>query len=838
MSFLEIYRNLEDIAVLNEEETRKHFEFFNEKYKYFLPEDGEVYSQFAEVAKVFYVHEDQFQYRRYDIKTPYNMFKKAYKFMIFFGDSDIETSLARYDEFKLTHQQDGESSPASVNKALNMSFRLLYCNDFAMPIFNLEAWKEKLLEFGPEVITGIMDLPAIEKHLGKVPETLAEFKESQPYAIYKRSNENPNLAKLAFEYKMFEREFNSILNNIAKDSLVEHPELPDIVIDLGARVPEYFIPSHNPMDEKLSLKPRHKDSYNSFEEIDSDFYNGWYLVKLPKTDPRYILKSADMDNSVITTAVNPRPNGIYVVIKSAAEKLFDPHNIDWDNLESDGHNIQAFYYLNQGSNNQFFLASDFMTIKSNSAFITRILGDHLSQILPSMEAIYSQYFSDGEMSTIRHIDYVPDELYLLRKQLFSTMLKKEYSFAPARKLVSTISQGKKILDLGEEYVRSLRDHDKYLSGFVIDHCEDTEEIKLLHREMAELEDLDHQKFELIFKLASKSFVTSNIGYRDIVVLPTDIIEFLNEQNFIKYNIKVEDLINGALNMEAVKKNFIKICMNPFAEEPSIAEFLENISEEALDILLKCDDLTKAFRYINPMDILDLEPAILEQIFSDRASTLYTYGVKWQDLIASNDINFIKQNILMSYLRLAMDGVGFPEEEILELSSAISKFTEDQLEFFDENECYLYQMVKFVSNHEDADIHTLKRKVLEEIYGGFQIVEEGFLSHITDEMVEALDMDEATHFVNFGYASLETLINLPPALIPHATHYSMINIYNRMNTNIEELFLSQDPGEAIELLKAEHDLRYDANGRERELPLEEVPQPLEADLGLAGDDAIA
>lgn len=341
-----------------------------------------------------------------------------------------------------------------------------------------------------------------------------------------------------------------------------------------------------------------------------------------------------------------------------------------------------------------------------------------------------------------------------------------------------------------------------MAKFVLDECSSKEEIIALHSEISAMEEAEPEKFQQIFDLALQVLVTSNIGYRAIAALPLDILEFLNSHNFVRYNIKLEDLVAGADVVLDVKRNFVKTCLKPFTQDIAVLSKVDSAKEEELDILLGCENLPQAFRHIELEDIISLDLPILEKLVSELAFMLYAHGVKWQDLVGSGDVVKMKQNILMASVRLAMQEEGHPGEVILEISKAISQFTEIQLDFIDECDCDLIEMVKFAVSHPGADRAAFERRALEVEYGSHQIVEEGLLKDISDEKLGALKSHGADYFVKAGYVSLEVLMQLPPELIPMAVHYNMINTYNFMETDVAALFLSPDPGVALDALKAE------------------------------------
>lgn len=803
MLFLDIYKKLEDQPFDFELEARGLFKYFNEKYKYFSPDDEIIYGQFFNVARVFFSDSDEEQYRFYSEKTPYNIFKYAYKFMIFFSDKDIESSLSRYDKFQSSINLSEVGPQYSIYEILTLRCRIPICMDYTKPNFDLKGWKEKLLEFGPEVLLNTKFLPKIELCLGRLPENKEEFSDILPSVKYQRAVENPQLAKLSYIHKLDEQNYNFVLDYSKKISLVDHPQLPNIVIDLGSMVPEYFEPTMTFANSgKLSLKARLGHNFRNGEEIEKDFYDRSYLVMLPRSNPRYFVKILDEDFTTIPSAVYPRPHGIYSVVKFASDKVFDPENIDWDNLENDGHKILGYFCLNQGYGNEFHMSVE-TYIPNFGAFISRILGDHFSRIFPSMEVIYNQCLSKGEKSYIDSISYVPDELYELRMQVESILPENMSIFLHEEILVSCKSQAKKILELGEEYIKSLKYINKLLTKFVLDECENISEIKELHTEILLLAESNPDKFELIFNIADKAYVTSNISYRAISIVPTEILEFLNSHNFLRYNIRLEDLLEGAVNLLDVKKKFIKICCEPFARDKIIFEKIDMASEEVLDVILECDNIPKLFRYINFDEVTDLDLPFLKLLFSEQTSNLYHQGINFKDLLASDDITKIKQNILMANVRPLMQQNNESEDEILEILSAISRFTIEQLNFLDDCDCYIIEMVKFIACNDDANTKMLKRKFFEKIYSKFQIVEDGLLKDISDEMAEALNEENACYFVNFGYTNLETLIKLPASLIREAVSFSMINIYNEMNSNIEELFSAPNPYDTLQKLKSDY-----------------------------------
>lgn len=823
MTFLETFTSLGGKEYITDPEAKKHFAYFNDKYKYFTRDDEGSYSQFFQIARVFFSDgaDDQHQFRK---KTPYEMCKKAYKLLVFFGGSKIEDTLRSFDLFHESHKGDIENSEIGHYRIFAPWKELPTCSDYAKPSFNIEAWKAKLVAIGPEIINEAAYLARIEKHLGRIPEVREEFDSALSSVMYQRSGENPEMARFALEYKLKEEEFNFALNNHRKISLVPHQELPDMVIDLSARVPDYFDTNDG---SNIKLKPREGDDPTSWghEDVVST-YNRKYIVQLPTSDYRYSLICSEFFKA-ITSYVEPKTHGIYVVVEASADKAFDPSNIDWENLDKDNHKILLFCFMRQGPSGEIYLTQSEMSPMIADEFIYRVLGAELAKIFPGMEVlIHQQYcrsdFNEDETPRIR-VAYDNDKLHALAK-MHKTVSDVEAFCNPSQSLlIVSASQAQKILDLGEEYVKSLRHKEKLLAKFVLEECGSKEEILELHGEILSLEERDSAKFKLIFDLALKTLVTSNIGYKAIAALPVDILEYLNSHNFVRYNIKMEDLIAGAGNVLAVKKNFVKACLKPFTESLEVLSKIDSAEEQVLDTLLECDNLPQALRYIDIVDLIALDLPTIEKLLCEQAMYLYSHGVKCQDLVDAGNIVQIKQKILMSSLIFGMQEEGYPDEVILEISSVISKLTEGQLDFIDECDCDLLEMVKFAASHPDANKGAFERRALEVEYGMYQIVEEGTLSGISDEMLVALQDKNTLHFFEEGYVSLEAIIKLPPALVPVAVHFNMINTYNFLEVDVDELFSSADPNAALESLKAEANRLYDENWQKRE------------DVPLAGSD---
>lgn len=386
MSFLKKYRSLEGRELVTELDARRHFAFFNEKYKYFAQGDELSFSQFFQISRVILADQVDTQPLYYDRKTAHNICEKAYKLLIFFGDKDIESTLGRFDTFQERNEALIKDYPSRSYGLFAPWKEVPVCFDYAHPPFDLEAWKKQLIDFGPEVVGEATYLARIETHLGRVPDTKEEFSKELPLIMYNRAGENSKMAQLALKYKLDEEEFNFALSNHGKVCLVDHPELPDIVIDLSSKVPEYFDIKDGEDGSTLELKPRGEDSVYSPYPLPSDTYDRKYIVKLPSSDPRYSLMCSQFFKA-IPGYVEPKTHSIYVLVESCSDKFFDPHNIDWDNLDRDNHQILLFAFLSQGPSGEIYFKSSETSPMIPNDFIYRIFGNELAKILPNMEVL-------------------------------------------------------------------------------------------------------------------------------------------------------------------------------------------------------------------------------------------------------------------------------------------------------------------------------------------------------------------------------------------------------------------------------------------------------------------
>lgn len=794
MSFLEIYRNLEDIAVLNEEETRKHFEFFNEKYKYFLPEDGEVYSQFFQISRVFLAKQELLPYNKY------RYFEIAYKALVFFGDRSVEATLEKFDNFIERYSAKEEFRRESDLLEIDLP----YCIDYGRMHFNLSSWKEKLLEFGPVIMKHASHLSKVEQHLGRIAINKKELDDWLTTVHYQRASENPNLARLAYAYDLEEFAFNFLLDNIGKKVLYPHAALPEIALDIKAEVPKYISEELGRECKEIS---RYNDVYfpsrlglaeNGFAAFDDLF-----LVNLPKDDIRYkIFHAKDFGD---WDYVNPISEGIYVLIEANPQEAFDPNNIDWDNLERLGHKIRVKYHLSSQLDGVIIFNQSIFNYKTNILdTCAEILFTSINQQMPDLKLVtrlfYIQDYYEGErgiaFSTIYKSNEIALAKYELKKSGFD--IEKSFNYRSADHI-------SKIEELGTEYVNSLKYKNELLSWIVFKECSSAQEVKELHKEILALQESDSTRFKAIFNLGDTLLASEEIGYRTLASYSTEILKFLSTINLPKYHLKLGNLVNGGANILDVKRNFVKYVAEATHQDGDISEIVEKASPEAIDILFQSRSLAISLRYIKLQDIIGLNAELLDQILSVPAIYLYTNGVDYKEFIGDDDVLALKRDMFISTLRLMIREDNHVQNLSVGLVSSISKFTEGQIDFLDNQAndlVKLLSLVEFIAQNPAAEDRILQRRLAEIELSKFQIVEEGILQNIPDDKFNVIASFVIEKMIQAGYFTIE-------ALLPHEA--SIISIISsswhsspriRDSFNLIEILECKDPEFVLEILKCQ------------------------------------
>jgi len=118
--------------------------------------------------------------------------------------------------------------------------------------WSLPQWKSIILKYGPLVSQNLANAPAIESWLARhekpFPTTPAQMDNVAVQIGYKRSDENPDFARLANRHGVSETTFNRILDEMQYNSKkIDH--LPDLIID-GADigVPNFYLEKLKPND--------------------------------------------------------------------------------------------------------------------------------------------------------------------------------------------------------------------------------------------------------------------------------------------------------------------------------------------------------------------------------------------------------------------------------------------------------------------------------------------------------------------------------------------------------------------------------------------------------------
>lgn len=804
-SFSEIFQTLQDHPPINLDKDKEFYTKLNNDYKYFLPENEKAYNQFLDCYKTCssFANNHSKHYESPQFHEPYadnhNSFlaaANAYKLLVLFGRSEIQQTLQLYDQFLDKYEGDvyGRFENVPVETRMLSNISLPRCIEYNKPHYSLNEWKEKLQEFGFDMLHYISHLSRIEQHLSKVPETVKEFKETLPVGLYRRYDENPALAKLANIYKIPESTFNLILETSlnAKYPIVDHQTLPDIVLNMS----EEFVKL-----KTTNLKFNGKGPYTYDISVDSNFdlYENTYFVKLPETDLRSSLFRAMFDEQIGAL------QSLYVIIKKNTEKSFDPYNINWDNLEQDGHQIIRTHNFYVSSNGQLFIDIEcFQEAKGN--YCEDIIGAKLLEFFPDLEVILEKH---GRYFTY----YNKDELYNQHNELYQSIpiINGEKIFALHRLQITKISQIEKMLSLDIEYLSSIATtwSLNLLLPFIIDQCNSSEEIKSLHSEITAFKETNPARYESILKYINDVSLISSLQYHHIKDLPDETIDFFATLKNIPAYISLPELLENTQNPAEVKHKFLKLFITGMFQDPDLTSKIDQLSAEDVNNL--CQILNSSeFRLFDIMDFIDLDSEVIEQLTSELSILLYVNGINYKSLLEGNpNVLTIKQNIISSAVRIMIDECNYVQNLSIDLYQAIAHFSSKQVDYLmqkklnDEN--YNIQvfvkLVEFMAHNPNADASMIQRHELEIQYilRHQQNFKEGLFQTLSPEHIKFLQNWKANYFFKQNLGELEWVLSFGDiklmALIVDNTH-----LYSRHHITPMELASFRDPFYIVERLK--------------------------------------
>lgn len=342
---------------VTEEAIAQAFEQLNREYNYFSHQDLKRFKLFFKICQFIadVVEHNNSSDNRVALLH-------AYKLMVLFKEDNPNRPFDSIDTFLSLHS-------LTLSKYFNPIHDLLihdiphFLDQPPMPPNELKKWQILIHAGGPKAIDLFQQAKAINKHLGRSPNSLDEAQAILAKLAYPRADENPKLASLCLKYHLSEDDFNKCL--VVEEKRKTRDILPPCHIN-GADVG----------------------------------HPGYFLVKLPIEDLRaYFLghltnccQSIGGDSEQCVIDGITRANcGFYVLLKGPTEAL---------PMTADGQINEAFKIVGQGyawlSTNDVLVFDSWENLRWEDNPIIDCMLRHFSAQLTSKEDFYIVAVSIGK----------------------------------------------------------------------------------------------------------------------------------------------------------------------------------------------------------------------------------------------------------------------------------------------------------------------------------------------------------------------------------------------------------------------------------------------------------
>lgn len=310
------------------------FEEQNRNFKYYLPgassKQVELYVACYNSFKQYLLENNV----KREVKDSY-----IYKMMFLFqtDDLDPELTLTNFDKFVNTYINNLSSLEAFLSEKHINEFYFPQNLEYANFRYDVTAMRAVLPRIGYTLLKNLENLEKIQKANGGVfPQEIAIFKNAALKAKFPNAEQNMKLAELC---------------NLYDGNIVQFTEM--LTLMKSGVLPA----SHNMLIPKaIDNLPKVIVRY-----VNEETGSNYYLVNLPSHDFRTMMlgnitgscqtvTNGDADAFIID-GITRSDNGFYIIIKKG-KKSFDPENIDWDNLEKNGHEIvfQSYTWIGRDGN--------------------------------------------------------------------------------------------------------------------------------------------------------------------------------------------------------------------------------------------------------------------------------------------------------------------------------------------------------------------------------------------------------------------------------------------------------------------------------------------------------
>jgi hypothetical protein len=776
IKFSELLKTKGSSMPLNIAQAQKFFQALNNEYKYFMPDNTQHFEQFAEIFKIcnYFARHHSDYYNQ--LANNYNDFltaKNAYKMLILFGKATLDDTLNTFDQFIQKHYDEDilyGSYDVPVETNVLIKIDLLRCSEYGRPPYNLEGWRALLEELGSEITENMDCLSMVESFCDGVPQNADQFYQAMIPAQYTRYRENPELAKLASKYEILEIGFNRALANMKSNSHVKTEVSQRIALDMAAEFAK--LPAAKQSHDYYRVK---KDGRAN---LGSDMESA-YFIELPKDNIRYNLFSANPNDDISEL--------LCVMISKNPEKDLDLQNIDWDNLDSDGHEIVSSYSFYRGPGNILFVDHHFFqNIHGEHGWsFSKIIGRHILERFPGAEVVIDvNNRGDKGASFWPFYNYGLDE-------------KSHGYFDMVIVLPSSYVQLK---SLEQEYISRIKLQDAFflLSPFVLGVCSDKASILAVHAEIEELKKDNAQRYELLSKCIRNVPVAFHVSYDKLKTLPNETLKFLSSIYRLPADLPLKEIVDNAQDLSELKREFLKhffISINPtYAED--FNSFDDVIINNFIDAKIYNHN---TFGPFNLMDFIGMDSKKIQLLVSEYMRMIYERGYAECRGFLYENITEVKAKIISFLL-----DIGKPKEYYGKFSKAVLRMSEEQIDYLmyslsdgEPGRVGFTKMIEFMLQNPEAsrkDIDLYDFKLALELRADQYLGDISF-SDLSKEQIsmlkEAIDGPHRLESFSIGF-----LLSLKPEL----ARFIVSNLYSYGHYKIdpEDLAKFNDPGKVVKL----------------------------------------
>ena len=471
----------------------------------------------------------------------------------------------------------------------------------------------------------------------KAPSNMDEFVSNQEgilnqsYGKLKDHPEFKDFAAICKHYKISEYLFDKCLKLIEDRKVAPKvsDEIPDIVIDIGKEFPEF----------KDDPEIKNKD--------------GFYLVRLPAGDLRGLILGEITDccqsvggNSefVSIDGTNLQTNGFYVLIKSKG-KDFNPHKIDWDNFEKDGHKIQGqgYVWLSHSKSTLTIDSWENLSSSSNNKMMGEVLkkfGEKIHSDNPSIQRV-TIGIGGKTPEEIRSFTSATSEGMFEGKQYGDSKNQVELYVDPD--LLNKIEQLEKELDLPSSILQEV-----LLSSVQI------EEIRKL-KEDGLLEDIAKDRIPLFLTpILMRAYRENKLDIIDLKALSNDHFDLLTMESFLECYINEKVTLTDLMHLTEKSEdiNFLKKLFNnkdvviSYINEIFTIEDFKDISEDLIYCLMNPEAL-EIYKStdIKPSDFKDTPEDLIYYLTRPEALEIYK-----STNIRPIDFKYIPKNLVYCLMK--------------------------------------------------------------------------------------------------------------------------------------------------------------------------------------------